>query len=43
MDNIEDYYYSTVRDMYSDYIKYTKEMDHSDPEFPGSVIEFKSK
>lgn len=40
MDNIEDYYYFNVVDMYRDYIKYVKDMEGSDPDFPSHTLKF---
>ena len=42
MDNIEDYYYYTVKEFYQDYIKYVKDMDGHDPDFPKSELKFET-
>lgn len=43
MDNLEDYYYFSVREMYTDYIKYVRENDDVDPDYPKLKLTFEDK
>lgn len=43
MDNIDDYYLFTVREFFTDYVKYVRDNDDTDPDYPEMKLTFEDK